>query len=40
MWLDEKQNKKIEVKKKIVFWKLPEVLIVVLKRFHFGLKQI
>ena len=35
MWFDEKQNKKIEVKKKIVFWKLPEVLIVVLKRFHF-----
>ena len=35
MWLDEKQNKKIEVKKKIVFWKLPDILIVVLKRFHF-----
>jgi ubiquitin C-terminal hydrolase len=35
MWLDETQNKKIEVKKKIVFWKLPDILIVVLKRFHF-----
>ena len=36
MWLDEKKNKKIEVEKKIVFWSLPDILIIVLKRFEYS----
>ena len=33
-WLNEKTNEYIEVYKKINFWKLPKILIVVLKRFN------
>ncbi len=32
-WYDEKTNKKIDVEKKIVFWSLPNILVIDLKRF-------
>jgi|UniRef100_A0A6C0IM70 ubiquitin C-terminal hydrolase len=32
-WFDEKQNKKIDIKKKILFWSFPKVLVITLKRF-------
>ena len=32
-WLNEETNEYIEVYKKINFWKLPKILIIVLKRF-------
>ena len=33
-WFDEKQNKKIDIKKKITFWSFPKVLVISLKRFE------
>lgn len=32
-WFDEKQNKKINIKKKILFWSFPKILVITLKRF-------
>lgn len=32
-WFDENQNKKIDIKKKILFWSFPKVLVITLKRF-------
>jgi ubiquitin C-terminal hydrolase len=32
-WFDEKQNKKIDIKKRILFWSFPKVLVITLKRF-------
>ena len=32
-WLNEKLNKKQDVKKRIIFWNLPSILIITLKRF-------
>jgi ubiquitin C-terminal hydrolase len=32
-WFDENQNKKIDIKKRILFWSFPKVLVISLKRF-------
>ena len=32
-WFDEKQNKKIDIYKKILFWSFPKILVITLKRF-------
>lgn len=32
-WFDEKQNKKIDIKKRILFWSFPKILVITLKRF-------
>lgn len=32
-WFDENQNKKIDIKKRILFWSFPKVLVITLKRF-------
>lgn len=32
-WFDENQNKKIDIKKRILFWSFPKVLVITFKRF-------
>lgn len=32
-WFDEKQNKKIDINKRILFWSFPKILVITLKRF-------
>lgn len=32
-WFDENQNKKIDIKKKLLFWSFPKILVITLKRF-------
>lgn len=38
-WFNEKENKKMDVKKNIAFWSLPEIFIVTFKRFKNTLKK-
>ena len=38
-WFNEKRNKKMDAKKNIVFWSLPEIFIVTFKRFKNTLKK-
>ena len=38
-WFYEEQNKKIDAKKNIVFWSLPEIFIVTFKRFKNTLRK-
>ena len=38
-WFHEKENKKIDAKKNIVFWSLPEIFIITFKRFKNTLKK-
>ena len=40
-WFNEKTNKKEDIKKKITFWSLPNILVITLKRFsHDGERKI
>jgi ubiquitin C-terminal hydrolase len=32
-WFDKKQNKKIDIKKRLLFWSFPKILVITLKRF-------
>lgn len=39
-WFNEKTNQKQDIEKKIIFWSLPQILIIHLKRFHFTGRKI
>jgi ubiquitin carboxyl-terminal hydrolase 2/21 len=39
-WFNEKTNEKEDVTKKIVFWSLPDVLVISLKRFNYNGRKI
>jgi ubiquitin C-terminal hydrolase len=32
-WFDKEQNKKIDIKKRLLFWSFPKILVITLKRF-------